>query len=67
MQRFTGKCISFMLAVPAAKLFTREANIAIGKAVKNSKPIPVEGKLRNEISHWEFLDKWEGYVTWRLF
>ncbi len=34
LQRFTGKCISFMLAVPAARLYTREVNLAIGKAVK---------------------------------
>ena len=65
LQRFTGKCISFMLAVPAARLYTREVNLAIGKAVKNSRPIAVEGRLKAEISHWTFLDKWEGFVPWR--
>lgn len=65
LQRFTGKCISFMLAVPAAKLYTREANLAIGRAIKNSRMIQVKGKLREEIAHWEFLDSWEGFVPWR--
>ena len=65
LQRFAGKCISFMLAVPAAKLYTREVNLAIGKAVKHSRPVPIEGNLKEEISHWKFLDNWEGFVPWR--
>ncbi|CAG2212994.1 unnamed protein product [Mytilus edulis] len=65
LQRFAGKCISFMLAVPAARLYTREVNLAISKAVKNSRPVALEGRLKTEISHWAFLDKWEGFVPWR--
>lgn len=37
LQRFTGKCVSFMLAVPAARLFIRESNLAIGRSIKNSR------------------------------
>ncbi|CAG2207256.1 unnamed protein product [Mytilus edulis] len=65
LQRFAGKCISFMLAVPAARLYTREVNLAISKAIKNSRPVALEGRLKTEISHWAFLDKWEGFVPWR--
>ena len=65
LQRFTGKCISFILVVPAAKLYTRECNAAIGKAIRNSKHIPVEGPLRQEILHWAFLDSWQGSLPWR--
>ena len=32
LQRFQGKCISFSLAVPAAKLFIRSMSAAIGEA-----------------------------------
>lgn len=65
LQRFTGKCVSFMLAVPAARLFIREANLAIGRSIKNSRSIPIMGKLKDEILHWAFLDEWEGFVPWR--
>ena len=33
LQRFAGKAVSFALAVPAAKLFTREVNFHIGKGL----------------------------------
>lgn len=39
LQRFAGKCISLMLAVPPARLCIREINRAICVATKNSKPI----------------------------
>lgn len=39
LQKFAGKCISFMLAVPSAKLFIREVNRAIRMASKKSKSI----------------------------
>ena len=32
LQRLVGKCVSFSLAVPAALLFTREMNAAIGQS-----------------------------------
>ncbi|KAJ8309736.1 hypothetical protein KUTeg_011601 [Tegillarca granosa] len=65
LQRFAGKCISFMLAVPAAKLYIREVNIAIGFASKNSKKVKVSGSLRSEIQYWKFLDNWTGFIPWR--
>ena len=46
LQRFAGKIVSFSLAVPAAKLFCREVNFNIGKALKNSKPIKMSDDLK---------------------
>ena len=59
-----GKCISLMLAVPAAKLFTGERSIVISKASKTKGPIRVAGPLHDEILFWRFLDSWQGQMTW---
>ena len=34
LQKISGKCISFMLAIPGAKLYTREMNLAIAMGIK---------------------------------
>ena len=39
LQRFAGKYISFILAIPGARLYSREVNRAIGLATKNSRPV----------------------------
>lgn len=49
LQKFAGKCISFMLAVPSAKLFIREVNRAIRMASKKS--IKMSKDLRDEIRY----------------
>lgn len=51
LQKFAGKCISFMLAVPSAKLFLREVNRAIRMASKKSKSIKMSKDLRDEIRY----------------
>ena len=56
LRRFAGKIVSFSLAVPAAKLFCREVNFNIGKALKNSKPIKMSDDLKKELQYWKFLD-----------
>ncbi|XP_069137272.1 uncharacterized protein [Argopecten irradians] len=66
LQRFAGKCISFMLAVPAARLYIRDINRAIGVASKNSRQVQVCGEFRSEIEHWKFIDSWSGFVPWRV-
>jgi len=38
LQRLSGKCISFSLAIPAAHLFLNDINIAIGKGIQRSQP-----------------------------
>lgn len=65
LQRFTGKCVSFLLAIPGAKLYTSEANMAISRAIRSHTPVRITETLKNEIKSWEFLDFWEGVSTWR--
>jgi hypothetical protein len=66
LQRLVGKCVSFSIAVPAARLFTREMNHTISKCQLGSeKHIPVAGRLRREISHWLFLESFDNPLPWR--
>lgn len=65
LQRFQGKCVSLMLAVPAAKLYIREMSAALATAPTTGGEITLTAALREEISHWEFLDSWDGYVPWK--
>ena len=65
LQRFVGKCVSFILAVPGAKLYTREANRAISRAERSGKPVCMYPDLIGEIRCWRFLDEWSGYLPWR--
>ena len=65
LQRFVGKCISFMLAIPGAKLFTREINAAISTGLRHNARVKLEGKLREEIQYWEFLDDWQEVMPWK--
>lgn len=65
LQKFAGKCISFLLAIPSAKFYTKEVNKAIGMAGKNSGRVTLSQDLRNEISHWTFLQGWKDCFPWR--
>lgn len=65
LQRFAGKCVSFVLAVPGARLFSREVNRAIGMAAKNSRSVKIYHELRTEIERWRFLDNWASCSPWR--
>ena len=65
LQKLIGKCVSFSLVVPAAKLFTREMNIAMTKAMRSRQLVPIRGPLREEILYWRFLDQWTGHMCWR--
>ena len=62
LQKLAGKCNSMALAVPGARLFTNEINLAISKASRSSRPINLSSSLRAEISHWLFLESWEGFL-----
>jgi len=69
LQRFQGKkkkkkCISFALAVPAAKLFIRNIAGALSSAHRSSE-VNFSSPLREEITHWRFMDTWTGHVSWR--
>ena len=65
LQKIPGKCISMALAVPGARLFTNEINMAISKASRYSRPIRLSTPFRAEIGHWLFLESWEGFSPWR--
>jgi len=65
LQRLVGKCVFFSLVVPGARLFTKEMNVAISKGHLSSKLIQVSGALREEISHWLFLETWDDPLPWR--
>ena len=65
LQKLTGRCISFMLAVPAAKLYTREMNNAISCAIRNQSSVIMTDDLKSEIISWRFLDLWTGKLEWK--
>ncbi|VDI70479.1 Hypothetical predicted protein [Mytilus galloprovincialis] len=65
LQKIVGRCISFMLAVPAAKLYTREMNNAISLGIRNQTSIPMTKDLKDELNNWRFLDSWTGKLEWK--
>ena len=65
LQRLAGKCISMCLAVPGARLFTNEINLAVSKASRTVRPLKIYPSLRQEIEHWLFLETWQGFLPWR--
>ena len=66
LQRLGGKCISVVLALPGARLYTNEINLALSRAVRSSRPVKLSGPLRQELEHWLFLETWNG-CHFRLF
>ena len=65
LQTLVGKCVSFSLAVPAARLFTRDMNAAISRGITIQKLIPLNHHLCAELAHWLFLDTWDDPLPWR--
>ena len=65
LQRLVGKCISMSMAVPGARLFTNEINLAISRASRSSRALPLSVPLHREIEHWLFLKSWSGFLPWR--
>ena len=65
LQKLAGRCVSFMLAVPAAKLYTREMNSIISLCLKRGRPILMPDALLEEIKAWRFLDTWTGKLEWK--
>ena len=67
LQRLSGKCVSFSLAIPGTRLFLNKVYNAIGKGLRygSSKLIPISGPLREELQQWLFLESWSGCLPWR--
>ena len=53
------------MAMPGARLFTNEINLAISRASPSSRPLSLLGPLRREIEHWLFLKASLGFPPWR--
>ena len=51
LQRLAGKCMSMSMAVAGARLFINEINLAISRASRSSRPLPLSVPLRREIEH----------------
>ena len=67
LQRLSGKCISFSLAIPGTRLFLNEVYNAIGKGLRygSSKLIPISRPLKEELQQWLLLESWSGCLPWR--
>lgn len=66
LQSLVGKCVSFSLAVPAARLFTKEMTLAISWGLRTQKLIPIKGRLREEIVHWSSLETLDSPLPWHI-
>ncbi|KAK3731002.1 hypothetical protein QZH41_006641 [Actinostola sp. cb2023] len=64
LQRLAGKITSFCLAVPAAQLYCREIYRAIPGFQKSRREVKLQVALRDEITHWRFLDTWQECLPW---
>ena len=53
------------LAVPGARLYTSEINLALSRVVRSSRLVKLSGPLRQELEHWLFLETWNGFLPWR--
>lgn len=66
LQRFAGKVISFILAIPGCKLYVCEVFSAIAQLTCSSRAATkVQRKLHSEITFWRFLDDWTECLPWR--
>ena len=55
----------FSLVVPAAQLLTRKMNAAISRGLRTSRRLRLCEGLREEVSHWLFLETWADPLPWR--
>ena len=66
LQKFAGKTPSFSLLVPAANLYTNCVFQAIAKTIGKGKlQYNLSPSLGKDISHWKFLDSWDGFLKWK--
>ena len=65
LQKFVGKINSITLVVPAARLFSRAVCLAMSRASKSPRAIPVSRELKEEFEHWGFPNSWSGFLPWK--
>ena len=64
LQRFVGKCQSFLLVFPAASLFIRECCAFMSK-LDDALPTPLSQDVRAEILFWRFIDSFSQPIPWK--
>ena len=65
LQQLVGRCISFMIAVPGAKFYTREMNYAIFLGIRSNSKVTMTQELKEELQALNFLDTWSGIIEWK--
>ena len=66
LKRFSGKVISFSLAIPGSKLYVCEVFKAVSRHSGSSRQtVKLEANLRADIVYWPFLDDWKVCFRWR--
>ncbi|CAH1242701.1 Hypp6960 [Branchiostoma lanceolatum] len=65
-QKLAGKIVSFSLAVPAAKFFSRELYHAISLASASGGLVSVQitDPVKRQVQYWRFLRDWKGCLEW---
>lgn len=56
LQKFAGRCVSFLPAIPNDQLHIWEVNSDISLASQNESVVNLSPSLQEEISHWSFPD-----------
>ena len=64
IQRFIGKCQSFVLVFPAARLFVREC-CAFTAKLDDVALVPLPQPVREEVIFWRFIDSVSEPIPWR--
>ena len=65
LQRFVGKCQSFVLVFPSASLFVREC-CSFMSELDDVTPVDLTQSVREEILFWRFVDSVTEPIPWRL-
>jgi hypothetical protein len=64
LEKLMGKCMSFKLCVPIARLYIRVMARRIAEALRSGDLIKVEGDLKEEIQFWNFIDDYGEGAQW---
>lgn len=65
-QRLAGKIISFSLAAPVCKLYTREVLSTISFQTRNNQQlVQLKPRVREELSYWLCPGNWQQRLPWR--
>lgn len=57
--------MSMSLAVPGARLYVNEINLAVSRGTRYWRPVKMSPALMSEIEHWFFFEPWDGFLPRR--